>query len=416
MKFEFIGNAAGIFHGSNGTTILCDPWVVNGVFEGSWFHYPPIKTKIKDLQNVNAIYVSHIHPDHYDERYFDFPKNTPLIILDEGPNFLKKNLLKKGYTNFIEIKDGDTKNFLEFEITLYKPFTGHIYEESLLGNLIDSAIVLKDRNNIAINFNDNTPGKKACIKLKQKFKKIDLALLNYSAAGPYPACFDNLSEKQKKSESDRIVKRNFDHAYEVISTLDPQTVIPFAGAYVIGGKNYYKNKYLGTATWEECSDYLKKKLNTSTNIVCLREAQIFDIANKKSLEPYKKLDMDHMKTYVESLKNHKYDYEYEDEPDLVKLKKDILEASIKLKERMNKFGIELKSNVFLNIEDQNFQIISGRETEKKITCKMDNRLLRRILDKKSHWNNAEIGTHISFLRTPNLMEPDAHTCLSFFHL
>jgi len=47
---------------------------------------------------------------------------------------------------------------------------------------------------------------------------------------------------------------------------------------------------------------------------------------------------------------------------------------------------------------------------------MDDRLMRRILDKKSHWNNAEIGTRISFHRVPNKMEPDAHTALCFFHL
>ena len=47
---------------------------------------------------------------------------------------------------------------------------------------------------------------------------------------------------------------------------------------------------------------------------------------------------------------------------------------------------------------------------------MDLRLLRRILDRKAHWNNSEIGTHISFKREPNLMEPDTHTMLSFFHL
>ena len=77
MKFKFIGNAGGIFTGPNGTTILCDPWIVDGVFESSWFHYPPLKTKVKDLQNVDGIYVSHIHPDHYDERNFDFSKDIP---------------------------------------------------------------------------------------------------------------------------------------------------------------------------------------------------------------------------------------------------------------------------------------------------------------------------------------------------
>ena len=47
---------------------------------------------------------------------------------------------------------------------------------------------------------------------------------------------------------------------------------------------------------------------------------------------------------------------------------------------------------------------------------MDSRLLRRILDRKSHWNNTEIGGHIIFFRKPNRMEPDLNTCLSFFHL
>ena len=50
MKFKFIGNACGIFLGSNGTRILCDPWIIDGVFEGAWYHYPPLKTKIKDLK------------------------------------------------------------------------------------------------------------------------------------------------------------------------------------------------------------------------------------------------------------------------------------------------------------------------------------------------------------------------------
>jgi L-ascorbate metabolism protein UlaG (beta-lactamase superfamily) len=43
MKFKFIGNAGGIFTGSNGTKILCDPWIVDGVFEDAWYHYPPLK-------------------------------------------------------------------------------------------------------------------------------------------------------------------------------------------------------------------------------------------------------------------------------------------------------------------------------------------------------------------------------------
>ena len=57
---------------------------------------------------------------------------------------------------------------------------------------------------MAINFNDNTPDAKACVELNKKFGTINLALMNYNAAGPYPSCFDNLSENNKKNEHDRI--------------------------------------------------------------------------------------------------------------------------------------------------------------------------------------------------------------------
>ncbi len=416
MKFKFIGNAGGIFTGSSGTRILCDPWIVDGVFEDSWYHYPPLKTKISDIKDVDAIYVSHIHPDHYDDRYFDFPKNMPLIILDEGPNFLKKNLIKKGFNNLIEIKNNETKNFNEFKLTLYKPFTKHIFEESLIGNLIDSALVLENDGITAMNFNDNQPDEQACSFLKKKFKNIDLAMLNFNAAGPYPSCFDNLSVNEKKIENKRILKREFDHLCNIIPILQPKSVLPFAGSYIIGGKNYYKNDYLGTTTWDECADYLRKNLKFNSNVFCLRENQTFDIRNQKQLEKYERLDIKEMKEYILSLKDKKYEYENDEMPNHSKLKEEINLASERFIDRVKKFNIELKSNVYLKLENENVQIVKGKDPDSHLYCNLDLRLLKRILHKKAHWNNAEIGTHINFKRIPNKMDPDVHTCMSFFHL
>ena len=416
MKFKFIGNAGGIYTGSKGTKILCDPWIVDGVFEGAWYHYPPLKTKLSDIQNVDGIYVSHIHPDHYDERHFDFPKDIPLIILNKGPNFLKKNLINKGYSNFIEIKNDQTVQFKEFKLTLYKPFTKHIFEESLIGNLIDSALVLENDDVTAINFNDNQPDENACSFLKNKFKNIDLAMLNYNAAGPYPSCFDNLSTEEKINENKRILKRNFDHLCNIIPILQPKSVLPFAGAYIIGGKNYFKNEYLGTTTWDECADYLNRNLKFNSKVFCLRENQTYDIKNQKQLDKYKKLDLNEMKNYIQSIKDKKYDYENDNMPDVSKLIDEVKMASTKLLERVKKFNIQLKSNVFIKVGKENVQIVKGQDSDRHLYCDLDLRLLNRILNKKAHWNNAEIGTHINFKRVPNKMDPDVHTCMSFFHL
>ena len=192
--------------------------------------------------------------------------------------------------------------------------------------------------------------------------------------------------------------------------------MPFAGAYVIGGKNFKKNEFLGTTTWDECAEYLIKNLNFKTKIFCLNENQIFDISKLERIGEYKKIDLNEMKNYIEKIKNDKYDYELDNEPDILMLERDIKLASEKLKKSSIKFNVNLKSNVFLNFNGQNIKILDGSVKDQNLYCSLDNRLLRRILDRKSHWNNAEIGTHITFKRSPNKMDPDVHTIMSFFHI
>ncbi len=416
MNLEFIANAGCIFTGSKGTRILCDPWIIDGVFNGSWYHYPPLKTKISDIQNVDAIYVSHIHPDHYDDRYFNFPKNIPLIVLDAGPNFLKKNLINRGYDNFIEIKNDQTKEFNEFNLTMYKPFSKHIFEESLLGNIIDSSIVLNDGDITAINFNDNTPDEASCSFLFNKFKKIDLAMLNYNCAGPYPSCFDNLNKQEKINEHRKLLNRNFNHLCNIIPILQARSVLPFAGSYIIAGSNSEKNEYLGTTTIDECSDYLEENLDFNSKIVCLRENQTFNIKTQEQPEEYERINLQEMQKYIKSIKDKKYDFEEDEMPEISKLIEDLQTSSEKLIERVNKFNVKLQSNVFIEVNDKNIQVVKGEDSNRNLNCKLDLRLLRKILDKEAHWNNAEIGTHISFYRTPNKMDTDVHTCMSFLHL
>ena len=51
---------------SNNFKLLQDPWLTDGEYYGSWSQYPKfdIKKNIDELNSYNAIYISHIHPDH----------------------------------------------------------------------------------------------------------------------------------------------------------------------------------------------------------------------------------------------------------------------------------------------------------------------------------------------------------------
>jgi UDP-MurNAc hydroxylase len=423
MIFQFITNACGIIHGNSGTRIITDPWLNDGVMEGSWCNHPPITSRTLDFHNVDLIYLSHLHPDHYDSRFFDFPKSTPIVTLDHGNNYLKKILIKNGYTNLIMVKDNCSVQFKEFNITMFAPFVKHGFEDyeenqiaSEIGNLIDSAMLVQTNEFSIMNFNDNKPDEKACSQLKKKYGHIDLALLNYNAANCYPACFQNLSHDEKILEKNRILIRNYDHMIDLINELNPKTVFPFAGSYILGGTEYEKNKYLAVDSAEECKNYIANQVESS--VINLSENNRFDLKNDKVLDRFIEFSLKQTEELIENkLKYITYPHENDKYPDIHLLIEDTKKASIKMNNKMTKFGFKCNTNVNILIDNKSIEVFKPiNETELSLECSMDPRLLRRILNREANWNNAEIGAHINFVRNPNTNEPDIHTALQFLHL
>lgn len=422
LSFTFIANACGIFTGGQGTRLLCDPWLNDGVFEGSWCHSPPLRTTWADVQDVDAVYVSHLHPDHFDERFWAIPKEVPLVVLDHGPNFLIKKLQALGHHNLLRVQDGQTVQFKELSLTLFAPFAKHNFHDAKVGNLIDSALVVACDGVRAFNANDNTPNLEACTMLRERFGTLDLAMLNYNAAGPYPSCFDNLSRDEKISESRRVLQRNFANARGLLAELRPRAVLPFAGAYVLGGSLHEKNAYLGTASWDEFGAYLRQAELPETAVVLLREGHTLDIASGQADQPYTPVDSAAVQQHIASeLATLRYPYQDDAAPDAAVLVADIARAAEAMKGRMARFEIQSEFSVQLDAAGQRCQIYPHYSAQPPsdgpiLRCSMDDRLLRRILDRQAYWNNAEIGAHISFHRAPNRYEPDLHLGLQFFHL
>ena len=395
MKIQFIANACCIVETNSGTKILNDPWIENGVFEGSWCHFHKLETAINDLKNVDAIYISHIHPDHYDERFFSFSKDIPIIVLDHGLNIFHKKLFDNGYKNLVKIKDKETRKFKDLELTLFAPFVKHnFYEDnSKIGNLIDSAIVFQSDNQSIFNANDNTPGNESCEELKSLFGNFDLAMMNYNNAGPYPSCFKNLTEEEKHIEHKRTLLRNIDYLYQNLKILMPKYFLPFAGAYVLGGKEHYKNTYLGTTTWDKCIEILENKEElTPTKFIALREQDIFDIDTGISNREYIRIDENEVEKYIKNvLAKIIYPYEKDQMPNIEILIQDLVISASKMEERFNRIKLVPDVDVFVKVGNESVPVLCAKYPKGKMECSLDLRLLRRILDKKSHWDNAQVG-------------------------
>lgn len=401
MKITFIANACAIYE-SDDFRLLADPWLIDGAFDGAWFHYPKLKTKPKDLHDVDAIYISHLHPDHYClESLSSFPRDIPIIVLDHGKNYLHKILRRDGWRNIVRIKDQETKVFGPFSLTMYKPWCLNPWADSSLGNLIDSCLVIEADGQKILNTNDCTPTLEACTELRERHGTFDVAQIQFNAAGPYPSCFSGVGWR----ESEKVKKRNLSYMLHMALILRPKLVHPFAGAYVLGGKNWHKNKVLGTTTAAHAAKYL---IENEIKPLHLAEGESYDLSH--SHEPRIKVpSCDEIMAFSESLKNAKYSYESDEEPPLA-----IYEE---LFDRSRKSFADIAA---MNLCDCRVDI-NGRviykpiwETKNHLKCSIDERLLYRIMRFESHWNNAEIGCHIEFERTGKYI-PDVHTLLSFFH-
>ena len=82
MKVSYHQSACVLIE-SNNTKILCDPWLIDGAYLGSWCIYPPYDFQPSDFDDIDYIYISHIHPDHFDPKTLNcLRKDVPVLIHD----------------------------------------------------------------------------------------------------------------------------------------------------------------------------------------------------------------------------------------------------------------------------------------------------------------------------------------------
>ena len=112
MKITYIGHA-GLWIETKDCNIICDPWKhENPQFFQTWYVYPDNSNLDWDymINNVDFLYVSHIHRDHLDSIFLKqlSKRNKNVVVI--LPNYrycqLKNDLKNIGFKNFL-LKEGN---------------------------------------------------------------------------------------------------------------------------------------------------------------------------------------------------------------------------------------------------------------------------------------------------------------------
>jgi UDP-MurNAc hydroxylase len=443
LKVTYLQNA-GVVIENSGEKILCDPWLVDGCYFGSWYHYPKFEFNPKDFDDIDYIYISHIHPDHFDIKTLQqLKKNIPVFIHKFPQKFFKEKLEKIGFTvseipNNVRTKLGKTWiNIIAADNCDPKVCSrafGCDFEFNKFGtNQIDTFSVIDNNDQVIVNSND-CPfeiGENTAKMIHEQYPVVDLFLVGYTGASDYPCCYD-LEPLEKKLEAEKKKNKRLQNAIDYINLVNPNYYLPFAGRYVLGGKLTSLMTDKGESTLDEGFNYLLQHINQDKNKgIILNPKASFDLDTKQSSEPYVPENLEDKQLYIQDvLSKLTLDYEDDPYPDLDLLLALIPHAYARF-ERYRKMInystdtivlIKLNNEKLLKISSSGggFKIINTNEFndfEKYLYLSLDIRLLYRILQgpKKAHWNNAEIGCHILWKRVPNIYDRSLMYCLNFLH-
>lgn len=221
-------------------------------YNNSWLFFPS-QINDKRIFDVDAVFVSHIHGDHYDPELLKRLQNKkiPIYILDGRPGFNKDLKYKKIKFKKIPI---NKKYFIDKKIWVH----GCLHEY----NDIDSSLIISNDNLSVYHGNDNFITEKTLIPFKKKVGKIDVACIPFAFIHFYPYLLKSLSNNENKKEAKRLENLFMNYGIQQAKILKPDVIIPFgSNLFHLDNPKCSMNK--GVATPVDFVNYAKKFHKTS---------------------------------------------------------------------------------------------------------------------------------------------------------
>lgn len=422
----------------DGLKILCDPWLYPGAFYGSWYHYPPFEFDPEEFDDIDYIYISHTHEDHLCTKSMEvLNKDIPVLIHKFKSPFVKRIIERMGF-NVIEISHGERYDLTDN--AHFKVFSSLESSESDEGKqtAIDTYCLINDGKHTFVNTNDNFIEniESELQKIKDEYGDIDFLANVYTSASCYPQTTLSLSGSELEREKKRVTKWCYDRSATLIKTLNPKYYMPFAGFYLLSGKLAHLNDRRVNSCPYEAKLYFEENYPYSlkdSKCIVLNRGEFFDIETGEQSREYVHYLYEEKEKYINDvLSKIKFDYEKGPLPNnpVDEVSPLIEDCYARMESHRNRLKYSTDTDVYVKIDNESFIFISMNgngcrivdkksieKSEKYVIMEMDVRLLLKILNgpRYAHWDNADTGSHISYVKKPNIHEKGIYHTICFFH-
>lgn len=404
-------------------TILHDPWFTEGIYDGSWYHFPKVNSPLDSVGDCDLIYVSHIHPDHYDSAflrtYFARYGTKPLIIADHAPNHLLRKMRSDGFSPMV-LTDPMARGTTTVTIIPHK--TGSVSD-------IDSAIIIEysdpdKKRHCVVNANDIIFDEEMRRRLKDSAGDVDILLCGYTGAGPYPQTYFDLQDPQLVMESEKKKHAFFERYKLLTSTINAKTNIPFAGKYVLGGPLAKMNAFRGVSDPVEVLAFDPNALVLADNGAWI-DTRTFKATGLRK-KPYDEVQIHDRLSEIDHLTMNYERLIPESEIPQLPLTRLLAIAASNARKKSEcdedyYFCFSLPNNqravVNANRSSNDAVRFVDPDTElprPRSEIYIDPRYLFGLLTHIYHWNNAEVGSQYQTRRHPNELNRKAQAFLNYF--
>ena len=428
MKVRFVANASFEVTSASGKRLITDPWWEPGTYLGTWHNFPPVPDALREEMYAHPpdlIYVSHLHPDHFDRKTLSaFELSTPVLIgcIDNG--HLKRALRGLGFLEIVEVDFWEWNLVKGFEVMLLPQFRENSFgAENSLGYELDTSIVVRDQGQTFLNLVDNSVSESQARHLRERLGVVSIAAVPYSGASAYPHAF-RYPPTVKRHKALELRARFLSQFRRVVEEINPRVVVPAAGSYVFPSFMSEYNRYLQQATPSE----IEAVMVGSTS-----PARLVNLAPGESIWcEGEQVSHGEVQSWTES-DRYNYgrnlvgclSYEKLEVPDDLSLPwtRILNRCAQNLASKQRLLGVFVELEIQIQITQRpeiSFAFVLSEDStpapSKWLSFQIDERLLLLIVTGAVDWNNAEVGSHVLIDREPDQFNATAHSLMSYFSL
>lgn len=231
LKITFVTHACIRVDGAFGS-LLTDPWILNEpIFNFSTWKFPAAVMAPESLTDVDFIYISHAHEDHFHvPSLHKFPRHLPILLPEYcwkpglRAQTMERTLRDLGFYRVCKIKPWQTVKLgggAALTVIPSSPTKPQDWE--------NSGFVLEQPGFRLLNMNDCPGDPEIYREIDGRFGAFDAAFVQYAGVSMFPGCY-RLSEEEMRAAVERR-RHGFVQQRLLIDNLRVSRLFPFAGDF-----------------------------------------------------------------------------------------------------------------------------------------------------------------------------------------